>query len=146
MIALPWLSILADRLIRRGNALAWAALGPILAIGMRVYFDIEFSAFGGLAILFSAIGALFVALVFLVVRSAWRRFGQGQKPRACYYGLRVTASARGTSSGHVRDSEGRDCAATCSEQLVLQTRAKLTAAPDPGVDFRRLVGWRVLRN
>jgi hypothetical protein len=87
LISLPWLSILAGRLIRTGDALAYTALSPIIAIGMRACFDLEFSTLGRLAALSFSIGALFVALVFLADRSAWRRYGLALVLGPLFYGF-----------------------------------------------------------
>src|SRR5580658_6757713 len=75
LILLPWLSIIAGRLIRGGDAFAYTVLGPITAIGTHALNDLEFSTLGRLAAFSCAVGALFVALVFLADRTAWRRYG-----------------------------------------------------------------------
>jgi hypothetical protein len=79
----------------------------------------------------------------LVKRDRLCVLGEGPKPRACSYTLKVTMA--GTGSGHVRSpgSPGIDCSSpgqdkTCSAKLDLQSRATLRGAPDPGSTF---AGW-----
>jgi hypothetical protein len=93
LISLPWLSILAGRLIRGGDAIAYSSLGPMIAVGMRAYFDLEFQALGGLTALSFATGALFVALVVLSDRNAWRRYGLMLIAGPLFYGFGAAGEA-----------------------------------------------------
>jgi hypothetical protein len=79
LIALPWLTLFADRLTRSGDALAYTALFPITALAARAFADLELSAGARLAVFSCAGGALLAGLIFLVDRladrSAWQRYG-----------------------------------------------------------------------
>ncbi len=87
LILLPWLSILAGRLTRGGDALAYTVLGPITALGTRALNDLEFSTVGRLAAFACAVGAVFVALAWLANRTAWRRYGLVLILGAWFYGF-----------------------------------------------------------
>jgi hypothetical protein len=89
LISLPWLSILAARLIRSSNPIAYTVLGPITALVACAY-DFEFSAVGRLVAFSCAVGAAFVAVVFLADRSAWRRYGLSLVIGPLFYGFGAT--------------------------------------------------------
>jgi hypothetical protein len=73
LIALPWLSILASRLVHGSNALAYTTVAPFTVLGTRAFDDLEFSL-ARLAAFACAMGAVFAAGVFLADRTAWRRY------------------------------------------------------------------------
>jgi hypothetical protein len=101
LILLPLLPVLAARLVRRRDVLAYTALGPIIALAACAY-DFEFSAVSRLAVLSCAVGAVFVAAVFLADRGVWRTYGVALIAGCLIYGfgaageLNVLLDASGT--------------------------------------------------
>ncbi len=94
LFLLPWLSIIAGRSIRSGNAFAYAAVCPISAIGLRACIDLDFASLGRLTVFSFAVGALFARrLFFLADRTAWKRYGLALILGALFYGFGVAAEA-----------------------------------------------------
>ena len=93
LIALPWLSILASRLIPSSDALAYTLLAPIAALAARAVGDIDQQAVGRTVSFGCGVAMLFAAFVFLGDRNAWRRYGLAPFIFGLFYGAGAIAEA-----------------------------------------------------
>jgi hypothetical protein len=91
LISLPWLSILAARLLGGTSALAYTILGPVTALVARAVSDLDLPAVGRLTAFACGTGALFAGAAFVSDRTAWRWYGLALLVVGLFYGFGAAA-------------------------------------------------------